>query len=116
MLGRCASPGGVQGHCPGVPGYNQGFMPVGKRFLVIGRVQGVGFRYFARDAARREGIEGSVQNLDDGRVEVVASGEPDAMMRFERALRAGPAGARVVDVQVEPSPPGASAPGFRILP
>ena len=91
-------------------------MLVGKRFLVIGRVQGVGFRYFARDAARREGIAGTVQNLDDGRVEVVACGEAEAITRFEMALRQGPVGARVEDVHVEPGPPGTSAPGFRILP
>lgn len=91
-------------------------MLVGKRFLVAGRVQGVGFRYFARDAARREGLAGTVQNLDDGRVEVMACGEADAMRRFEMALRQGPAGARVEDVQVEPGPPGSSAPDFRILP
>ena len=91
-------------------------MQVGKRFLVAGRVQGVGYRYFARDAALREGIAGTVQNLDDGRVEVVACGDAEAMTRFEIALRRGPAGARVQDVQVEPGPPGAGAPDFRILP
>jgi acylphosphatase len=91
-------------------------MLVGKRFLVVGRVQGVGFRYFARDAARREGIVGTVQNLDDGSVEVVACGDAEAMTRFEIALRRGPAGARVEDVHVEPGPPGTSAPEFRILP
>ena len=91
-------------------------MQVGKRFVVAGRVQGVGFRYFARDAALREGIAGTVQNLDDGRVEVVASGDAEAMTRFEIALRRGPAGARVQEVQVEPGPPGAGVPDFRILP
>jgi acylphosphatase len=96
--------------------YNQGFMLVGKRFVVAGRVQGVGFRYFARDAALREGIAGTVQNLDDGRVEVVACGEAEAMTRFEIALRQGPAGARVQDVHIEPGPPGAGVPDFRILP
>jgi acylphosphatase len=90
-------------------------MLVGKRFVVAGRVQGVGYRYFARDAARLEGIRGTVQNLDDGRVEVVASGEAEAMTRFERALRRGPAGARVDDVQVEQGP-AAGGPGeFHIL-
>lgn len=90
-------------------------MLVGKRFLVAGRVQGVGYRYFARDAARLEGITGTVQNLEDGRVEVVASGEAEAMTRFERALRRGPAGARVDDVQVEPGPPAGRPGEFRIL-
>ena len=91
-------------------------MLVGKRFLVVGRVQGVGFRYFARDAALREGISGTVQNRDDGQVEVVASGDSEAMTRFEMALRQGPAGARVEDVQVEPGPPGTGMPDFRIIP
>ncbi len=91
-------------------------MRVGKRFLVAGRVQGVGFRYFTRDAARREGIHGTVQNLEDGRVEIVAAGETEAMTRFERAVRRGPTGARVDDVIVEPGPPGAAIPDFRILP
>ena len=90
-------------------------MLVGKRFLVAGRVQGVGYRYFARDAARLEGIRGTVQNLDDGRVEVVASGEAEAMTRFERALRQGPAGARVDDMVVEPGPPAGGPEDFRIL-
>jgi acylphosphatase len=97
-------------------GYNQGFMLVGRRFLVTGRVQGVGFRHFARDAARREGIRGTVQNLDAGGVEVYACGEAEAMRRFEMTLRRGPAGARVMDVHVEPGPPGAPAPDFQILP
>jgi acylphosphatase len=104
------------GHFRHERGYNQGLMLVGKRFLVSGRVQGVGFRYFARDAALRDGIAGTVQNLEDGRVEVVASGESDAMTRFEIALRRGPAGARVQDVLVEPAPPGMSSPDFLILP
>lgn len=91
-------------------------MLVGKRFLVAGRVQGVGFRYFARDAARRDGIAGTVKNLEDGRVEVVACGDAEAMSRFEIALRRGPIGARVDDLHVEPGPPGTSMPDFRILP
>lgn len=90
-------------------------MLVGKRFLVAGRVQGVGYRYFARDAARLEGISGTVQNLDDGRVEVVASGEAESMTRFERSLRRGPAGARVDDVQVEPGPPASGYGDFHVL-
>jgi acylphosphatase len=91
-------------------------MRVGKRFLVAGRVQGVGFRYFTLDAARREGIHGTVQNLEDGRVEVIAAGEAEALTRFEMAVRRGPAGARVDDVIVEPGPPGTALPDFRILP
>ena len=91
-------------------------MLVGRRFLVSGRVQGVGFRYFTRDAAGREGLHGTVRNLDDGRVEIVAAGDAEAMARFERAIRRGPAGARVDDVLVEPAAPGAATPDFRVLP
>ena len=70
-----------------------------------GRVQGVGFRYFALDAARREGLGGYVRNLDDGRVEAVAEGEADSMVRFERALRQGPSRSRVEHVMIEDTPP-----------
>jgi acylphosphatase len=76
-------------------------MRVTRRFLVSGRVQGVGFRFFAADAARREGLTGAARNLDDGRVEVVAEGESESVVRFERALRQGPSRARVEYVQVE---------------
>ena len=76
-------------------------MRVARRFLVSGRVQGVGFRYFVFDAARREGLAGSVRNLDDGRVEAIAEGEAEAVTRFERAIRHGPSRARVEHVNVE---------------
>jgi acylphosphatase len=76
-------------------------MRVARRFVLSGRVQGVGFRYFAADAARREGLSGLVRNLDDGRVEAVAEGEADSVVRFERAIRQGPSRARVEHVQVE---------------
>jgi acylphosphatase len=84
-----------------------------RRFVVSGRVQGVGFRFFAADAARREGLSGSVRNLDDGRVEAIADGESDSVVRFERALRQGPSRARVEYVQVEDIEP-VTAHGFTI--
>ncbi len=90
-------------------------MLVGRRFLVTGRVQGVGYRFHARAAARAEGIAGSVRNLDDGTVEVIAVGDAEAVRRFEQLLRQGPPGARVDNVGVEPAPPGGAA-DFRILP
>jgi acylphosphatase len=89
-------------------------MRVARRFLVSGRVQGVGYRMFACDAAGREGIEGLVRNLDDGRVEVHAEGEQEAMERFERAIRRGPAYARVTDVQVQSQVPGGRWLGFTV--
>jgi acylphosphatase len=72
---------------------------VGRRFIVKGRVQRVGFRYFVDEAARRERILGYVRNRHDGAVEVVAEGDADAMQRFEMAVRRGPAGARVDDIE-----------------
>jgi acylphosphatase len=91
-------------------------MLVGRRFVVAGRVQGVGFRYFTHSAAAREGITGSVRNLDDGRVEVVAEGDADAVARFERSLRQGPIGARIDDVLVDLQPASGRFSDFRILP
>jgi acylphosphatase len=73
-------------------------MLVGRRYVVKGRVQRVGFRLFVEDAARRENVRGYVRNQHDGTVEVVAEGESEALFRFEQAVRRGPAGARVEDV------------------
>ena len=76
-----------------------------RRFVVSGRVQGVGFRYFTQDTARREGVTGWVRNLPDGRVEALAEGDADAVTRLERALRTGPRGARVDRVYVDDEDP-----------
>ena len=90
-------------------------MLVGRRFVVAGRVQGVGFRYFARAAARREGLAGSVRNLDDGRVEIVVEGDDEAVTRFERSIdRARRAHAWTASL-VEPAPATGHASDFRIL-
>ena len=91
-------------------------MIVGRRYVVAGRVQGVGYRFFAQNAATRDGISGNVRNLDDGRVEVVAEGDAEAIARFERSLRQGPIGARVDDVLVDLQPASGRFPDFRILP
>jgi acylphosphatase len=75
--------------------------PPGKaiRFRVTGRVQGVGFRYFVRTRARALGLAGRVRNLHDGSVEVEAAGEPTALAGLGQALRDGPPGSRVEDVE-----------------
>lgn len=65
-----------------------------------GRVQGVGFRSFARYKAITLGIKGYVRNTWDGKVEVVAEGPTDKLEEFLMALRKGPVSARVVDVNV----------------
>jgi acylphosphatase len=71
---------------------------VTRRYLVSGRVQGVGFRWFVLRLAEREGLTGYVRNLPDGRVEVMAGGTAESHARLEEALRRGPPGARVADV------------------
>ena len=83
-----------------------------RRFLVSGRVQGVGFRYFTQDIARREGLTGIARNLPDGRVEVVAEGDGETLERFEAALWRGPSHARVEHVDVESIPPTGRFLGF----
>jgi len=77
-------------------------------------VQGVGFRYFALDAARREGLHGYVTNQDDGSVEAVAEGEAESVERFERALRQGPSRSRVEQVMVDDIEPGQGNTGFSV--
>ena len=89
-------------------------MLVGRRYIVKGRVQRVGFRFFVENAAQREGIQGYVRNQHDGSVEVVAEGDVDAMQRFEMAVRRGPAGARVDDVDTIEVEPSARFAGFRV--
>ena len=83
------------------------------RYLLRGRVQGVGFRWFARSAAVTLGLRGWVRNLADGSVEVVAAGAPDALASLERSLRNGPPGARVSEVDVTPAT-APNEPGFDI--
>lgn len=72
-----------------------------RRLVVSGRVQGVGFRWFTAEAARQEGLVGWVRNLEDGRVDVFAEGDADALARFEWRLWQGPPAARVDDVESE---------------
>lgn len=63
---------------------------------VSGIVQGVGFRWFVREKARRLGLSGWVRNLADGSVEVIAAGEAGQLDLLEEELKRGPPGA-VVD-------------------
>jgi acylphosphatase len=63
---------------------------IARRFVVSGRVQGVGFRYFALRAARRSGVVGTVRNLPDGSVESIAEGSEEAIAAFRRQLERGP--------------------------
>ena len=89
-------------------------MIVARRYVIGGRVQGVGFRYFTQAAATREGILGWVRNTSDGRVEVSAEGDAEAVERFERRLRHGPPRARVERVDVDDVMPSGHETGFTV--
>jgi acylphosphatase len=67
-----------------------------KRWLISGRVQGVGFRYFVQAKATELGLNGWARNLDDGRVEVYAAGPPERLSDLAAALHIGP---RMADVR-----------------
>jgi acylphosphatase len=89
-------------------------MRLARRFVISGRVQGVGFRFFAQAAAMREGLHGWARNLSDGSVEISAEGESASLDRFEHAVRHGPTGARVEEVEVFESGPSGKDTGFSI--
>jgi acylphosphatase len=69
-----------------------------KHYLIRGRVQGVGYRYFAREAAERLGVTGYVRNLASGDVEVHAEAEEAALEMFKQQLKQGPRLAHVTDI------------------
>ncbi len=69
-----------------------------KKYVVSGRVHGVGFRYFAERWANLLGLTGYVKNLWDGTVEVYAIGDQAGLEEFKRQLAAGPRSAHVTNV------------------
>ena len=73
-----------------------------QHFLVKGRVQGVGYRWFVQNEAARIGLRGWVRNTDDGDVEVLAAGSPAQMQELVLALHRGTRGSRVDKVEVHP--------------
>jgi acylphosphatase len=85
-----------------------------RRFLVRGRVQGVGFRWFVEREAHILGIAGWVRNNADGSVEVLAQGSRDQLLGLRSRLRAGPRAARVDDVEEVEAKPVAGLTNFRI--
>jgi acylphosphatase len=94
--------------------YTDALMLVARRYVVTGRVQGVGFRWFTHDAAAAEGLHGWVRNLADGSVEVVVEGDGESVDRLEARIRRGPSHARVEQVDVEEMPPARRVAGFEI--
>ena len=81
-----------------------------RRYLIVGLVQGVGYRAHARRAARSLGVTGYARNLADGSVEVEATGSVAALDQLEGALRSGPLFGRVdrissLEISLELAPP-----------
>lgn len=75
-----------------------------KLYVVKGRVQGVGFRFFAEHAASDLGLKGYVRNLPDGRVEVYATGDEHSLEELRKQLQEGPRAARVEGVEEQDAP------------
>lgn len=85
-----------------------------RRYLVRGRVQGVGFRWFVEREAHMLGIAGWVRNNHDGSVEVLAQGTRDQLSGLHSRLREGPRAARVDAVEVTEAQPQTGLTTFRI--
>ncbi len=76
-----------------------------RRYIVRGRVQGVGFRWFVEREAAAIGVVGWVRNNEDNTVELVAAGEPEQLELLKLRLQQGPRASRVERVdEVESSP------------
>ena len=77
-----------------------------RKFLISGRVQGVGYRFFAQRAAARHQVLGYARNLPDSRVEVLAEGVAESVESFKHELATGPAFAiveHIEEINVEPT-------------
>lgn len=83
------------------------------RYLIRGRVQGVGYRYFVLREADALGVSGFARNLPDGRVEIVGEAADGVLVEFEARLAEGPAFAHVEGVDRAPLPPRGDR-GFHI--
>lgn len=83
-------------------------------FVVKGMVQGVCYRMYACDEARRLGLRGWVRNLTDGSVEIIAEGEENALNEFFGWCRRGPSYAHVTEVKEEYADATGKFDSFRI--
>lgn len=86
-----------------------------RAYRLHGRVQGVGFRWWAQRTARSLGLRGWVRNCADGTVEVVLAGPEDAVGHMEARLREGPRSAHVSSVEQMGAPDSVPS-GFEIAP
>jgi len=89
-------------------------MIIARKFLISGEVQGVGFRFFAQRSSARHQVRGYVKNLADGRVEVLAEGNAQAVEAFRHDLAAGPTHSRVGNIEELVTEPSGRYSTFRI--
>lgn len=87
---------------------------IARRYIVRGRVQGVGYRWFVDHEARQLGLAGWVRNNFDSTVEVLAMGSEQQQAALRGKLREGPRAARVDEVQESPAEPVHGLTTFRI--
>ena len=85
-----------------------------RRYLIYGRVQGVGFRWFTRQRAQLLGIRGWVRNLPDRCVECLAAGDENRLDAFQSMLKEGPALSRVDRIDVVEEAPQALHSDFQV--
>ena len=85
-----------------------------RRFVVRGRVQGVGFRWFVEREAHILNIAGWVRNNPDGTVEILAQGTRDQLAGLHSRLREGPRAARIDAVDVSEAQPAAGLTSFQV--
>jgi acylphosphatase len=97
-----------------MPPLAQGTSVQARRFLVRGRVQGVGFRWFAEREAHILQIAGWVRNNPDGSVEVLAMGTREQLSGMRSRLREGPRAARVDDIEESDAEPVAGLNTFQV--
>jgi acylphosphatase len=90
------------------------FLTRARRFVIRGRVQGVGFRWFVEREAHVLGITGWVRNDDDGSVEVLAVGAPEKLAELRLKLQAGPRAARVDNLEESEAQPVAGLNSFQV--
>ncbi|KAF0247924.1 MAG: acylphosphatase [bacterium] len=89
-------------------------MHIARYFLISGRVQGVGYRYFAMRAANHYQLSGYVRNLISGQVEIIVEGQREAIEGFKKELAAGPYHAQVVQLEEKVLEISGRYQGFRI--
>ncbi|MDH5406572.1 MAG: acylphosphatase [Candidatus Aminicenantes bacterium] len=87
---------------------------IARRFIISGRVQGVFFRWFAKEIADRLGLKGWVRNLPNGKVEVWAEGKEDKIRELRSHLQQGPPEAYVTSVQEKEEEPRRTYTDFSI--